>query len=72
MSRIEAEVSGLHYYPIKSCAVTDVESSIEIGERGFKYDRHWMVVNPAVEDNRLIISASDEPSILEIPLDYTV
>lgn len=87
MGRIEAEVSGLHYYPIKSCAVTDVEGSVEIGERGFRYDRHWMVVNPdgmfvtqrdypkmtrinpVVEDNRLIVSASDELSVLELPLD---
>lgn len=88
MNRVEAEVSSLHYYPIKSCAVTDVESSVEIGERGIRYDRHWMVVspegmfvtqrehpkmariNPVVEDNRLIVSASDELSLLEIPLDY--
>ena len=88
MNRVEAKVSSLHYYPIKSCAVTDVESSVEISERGIRYDRHWMVVspegmfitqrekpkmariNPVVEDNRLIVSAPDELSILEIPLDY--
>lgn len=88
MSRIEAEVSSLHYYPIKSCAVTDVEKSIEVGEQGFKYDRHWIVTNPyglfvtqrqfpkmalikpEVNDGILTVSAPDELSILEIPLDY--
>ncbi len=87
MGRVETEVSGLHYYPIKSCAITNVETSIEIGERGISYDRHWMVVrsdgmfitqreypkmariNPVVEDNRLIVSAVDELSVLELPLD---
>jgi hypothetical protein len=37
-------VSGLYYYPIKSCAGIAVESA-NLGKRGIEYDRHWMVVD---------------------------
>mgnify|MGYP001593457148 CR=1 FL=1 len=86
MRRIEAEVSGLHFYPIKSCSGTELET-VEVAERGFRYDRHWMVINtdgvfltqrevakmalirPSLSDDRLIISACGEPSILELSFD---
>lgn len=32
-------------YPIKSCAAFDVKECWEITERGFKYDRNWMIVD---------------------------
>ncbi|HRE48062.1 MAG TPA: MOSC domain-containing protein [Aggregatilineales bacterium] len=38
-------VTALHYYPIKSCGGV----TLEVGEadwRGFRYDRHWLIVDP--------------------------
>lgn len=45
MSKIEARVASLHFYPIKSCGGTELRQG-EITEKGFMYDRHWMVVEP--------------------------
>ncbi len=39
-------VSQLYFYPVKSCAGTAL-SEAEIGSRGIKYDRQWMVVDEA-------------------------
>lgn len=39
-------VSQLYFYPVKSCAGTAL-SVAEIGPRGIKYDRQWMVVDEA-------------------------
>lgn len=37
-------VSQLYFYPVKSCAGLALKTA-EIGPRGIKYDRHWMVVD---------------------------
>ncbi len=37
-------VSQLYYYPVKSCAGTDLKAAV-IGPRGIKYDRQWMVID---------------------------
>lgn len=44
MSKVEAKVYGLHFYPIKSCGET-IAPRAEVTEKGFRYDRHWMVVD---------------------------
>lgn len=38
-------LTGLHIYPIKSAAGISLTES-EVGDRGLKHDRRWMVVNP--------------------------
>lgn len=45
---VTVKVSGLHYYPIKSCAGT-TEDAAEVGVRGIVHDREWMVVDDADE-----------------------
>lgn len=37
-------ISELYYYPVKSCAGLRLDTA-EIGARGIKYDRQWMVVD---------------------------
>ncbi|MCK5664372.1 MAG: MOSC N-terminal beta barrel domain-containing protein [Thiotrichaceae bacterium] len=37
-------IHSLHIYPIKSCQGIDL-NSIELTDTGFKYDRHWMLVD---------------------------
>ncbi|MBT4078296.1 MAG: MOSC domain-containing protein [Gammaproteobacteria bacterium] len=37
-------IHSLHVYPIKSCQGIDL-GSIELTDTGFKYDRHWMLVD---------------------------
>lgn len=44
MPRPKLTVSSLHYYPIKSCRGIDIQSA-EIGERGIKDDRGWLIVD---------------------------
>lgn len=39
-----ARISSLHTYPIKSCAGTSL-SRAELTNKGFRLDRHWMVVD---------------------------
>ena len=43
---MELKVASLHFYPIKSCAATDVET-LEFGPRGPLYDREWMLIDAA-------------------------
>src|SRR5579864_9201022 len=86
MSLVEAKVSGLHFYPFKSCGETELQTA-QVTEKGIAYDRHWMLVDsngqflsqrdfpkmslikPALYEDRIIIAAPDESSILELPLD---
>lgn len=37
-------IHSLHIYPIKSCQGIQYDS-VELTDTGFKYDRHWMLVN---------------------------
>lgn len=37
-------IHSLHIYPVKSCQGIQLESA-ELVDTGFKYDRHWMVVD---------------------------
>ncbi|MCP4076029.1 MAG: MOSC domain-containing protein [Gammaproteobacteria bacterium] len=37
-------IHSLHIYPIKSCQGIDLHS-VELTDTGFKYDRHWMLVD---------------------------
>lgn len=37
-------VTELNFYPVKSCAGTALESA-QVGEKGIKYDRHWLLVD---------------------------
>ncbi len=37
-------IHSLHIYPIKSCQGIDLDS-VELTDTGFKYDRHWMLVD---------------------------
>lgn len=39
------EIKSLHVYPVKSLGAIDLEEAI-IHERGFAYDRNWMIVEP--------------------------
>ena len=39
----QATITGLYYYPIKSCGGQQVEQA-EVGERGIKHDREFMLV----------------------------
>ncbi|MBU6450171.1 MAG: MOSC domain-containing protein [Cyanobacteria bacterium REEB67] len=43
-------VTGLYIYPVKSLAGISLHEA-ELGERGFKYDREWMLVD---RDNRFV------------------
>jgi len=46
----EIKVAELSYYPIKSCAGTtkNIEGeSIKVAEKGFEFDRRWLIVNPS-------------------------
>jgi uncharacterized protein YcbX len=38
-------VTQLHIYPVKSLAGISLEQA-QVMERGFQYDRHWMITNP--------------------------
>ena len=38
-------ISSLHTFPIKSCGGTSLQRA-EVTGKGFRYDRHWMVVDP--------------------------
>ena len=38
------EVTGLNYYPVKSCAGISAQE-LDVTETGFLYDREWMVVD---------------------------
>lgn len=44
MPHPELRVASLHYYPVKSCAGIDIDVA-EVGRRGFKDDRGWLVVD---------------------------
>lgn len=37
-------VREIHIYPLKSCAAFKISSYWEIGPKGLKYDRDWMIV----------------------------
>ena len=37
-------IHSLHIYPVKSCQGISLES-VELVDTGFKYDRHWMVID---------------------------
>jgi uncharacterized protein YcbX len=52
------QVSGLFIYPIKSLAGIAVNSAI-VTDRGFKYDRRWMLVNA----NNQFITQRELPAI---------
>lgn len=39
-------LEALYRYPVKSLA-GEAFDALEVGARGFRHDRHWMVVNPA-------------------------
>jgi uncharacterized protein len=40
---VSARIASLHLYPVKSCRGIALESSA-IGDRGFAFDREWMIV----------------------------
>ena len=42
-------VSAVYVYPIKSCRGVRVDGGggAEVARCGFRYDRHWMLVDPA-------------------------
>ena len=44
MKKQSIAVSGLNYYPVKSCRGIALTSAV-IGEMGIRYDRQWMVVD---------------------------
>lgn len=44
MPHPEPTVTSLHYYPIKSCKGIDINVA-EIGERGIKDDRGWLIID---------------------------
>ena len=48
-------VSGLYYYPVKSCRGVALNSAV-VGEMGIQYDRQWMVVN---EDGVFVAQRGD-------------
>jgi uncharacterized protein YcbX len=41
----QVTVKSLHIYSVKSCGSIDL-SEATIEERGFTYDRNWMIVTP--------------------------
>lgn len=45
MTQLNGRVTGIFYYPIKSCRGIAI-SCAEIGERGIRYDRNWVVSTP--------------------------
>ena len=51
-------VSNLWIYPLKSAAGSSVERA-RVGERGFRYDRRWMLVDPGGE----CLTQRDHPEI---------
>ena len=64
-------VSGLYLYPIKSLQGIEV-SEVEVLERGFKYDRRWMIV----DQNNKFITQRTYPHLSQIKIklseDYIV
>lgn len=57
-------VSGLYYYPIKSCAGVSLNSA-EIKQTGIKYDRQWMIVD---ENGKFISQRTHKSMALIKPL----
>jgi uncharacterized protein YcbX len=51
MTTIPVKISGLFFYPIKSCAGIAVQEAI-LDAQGIRYDRRWMVVR--AEDGRFL------------------
>ncbi len=46
MNTAPISLSGLHIYPVKSCAGITLADA-ELDARGLKHDRRWMIVDPA-------------------------
>jgi len=46
MSTSEISLTGLHIYPVKSCAGIDLQTS-DLDGMGLRYDRRWMIVDNA-------------------------
>ncbi len=54
-------IHSLHVYPIKSCQGIDYDS-VELTDTGFKYDRHWMLV----DKQGTFLSQRKHPSMAKI------
>jgi len=50
MTRPTITVTGLHIYPVKSMGGISL-SEADLGQRGFKYDREWLLID---KDNRFV------------------
>jgi len=42
---MNATITALHFYPVKSCRGISLEAAV-LGQTGFVDDRHWMLVRP--------------------------
>ena len=54
-------IHSLHIYPIKSCRGIQYDR-VELVKTGFKYDRHWMLVNKQGE----FLSQRQHPEMAKI------
>lgn len=59
-------VTGLYVYPIKSLQGVEV-SEAEVLERGFKYDRRWMIV----DENNKFITQRTHPHLSQIKIKFS-
>lgn len=65
MAEKSGRITGIFYYPVKSCRGIPAES-VEIGERGIENDRYWVVANSegkAITQREISKMALIEPSV---------
>jgi uncharacterized protein len=65
MAQTSGRITGIFYYPVKSCRGVPAKT-VEIGERGIKNDRHWIVATPdgkAITQREIAKMALIEPSV---------
>ena len=60
------QIHSMHIYPIKSCQGITLQSA-ELTPTGFKYDRHWMLVDPQGK----FISQRTHPKLAQIKTTLT-
>jgi uncharacterized protein len=65
MAEKSGRITGIFFYPVKSCRGIPAES-VEIGERGIKDDRYWVVANSqgkAITQREISKMALIEPGV---------
>ena len=55
-------ITALHIYPVKACAGIALHSA-ELGARGLRHDREWMIVQDDDEERGMFLTQRELPSL---------